>query len=202
VNGAFDKKNTELAESYKSFGRCLAIVDHNVNRLYGSQIEAYFKHYNIDLTLFPVTISEPTKTMDTLLSIIDAFSDFNLVRKEPVPVGWWISYRCAGFACATYRRSTNYIRVPTTLIGLVDAGVAIKVAVNHGKLKNPAYHAPKKVILDFSFLQTLPTDQVRNGMAELVKIAVVSNAEVFELLYEYGEDLLRLILAILMAHLN
>jgi len=194
VNGAFDVKNTELAESYKSFGRCLAIVDHNVNRLYGNQIEAYFKHYNIDLTLFPVTISEPTKTMDTLLSIVDVFSDFNLVRKEPVlVVGGGLVTDVAGFACATYRRSTNYIRVPTTLIGLIDAGVAIKVAVNHGKLKNRlgAYHPPKKVILDFSFLRTLPTDQVRNGMAELVKIAVVSNAEVFELLYKYGEDLLR-----------
>lgn len=193
VNGAFDVKNTELAESYKSFGRCLAIVDHNVNRLYGSRIVTYFKHYNIDLTLFPVTISEPTKTMDTLLSIVDAFSDFNLVRKEPVlVVGGGLVTDVAGFACATYRRSTNYIRVPTTLIGLVDAGVAIKVAVNYGKLKNRlgAYHPPKKVILDFSFLRTLPTDQVRNGMAELVKIAVVSNAEVFELLYEYGEDLL------------
>ncbi len=194
VNGAFDVQNTELAESYKNFGRCLAVVDHNVNRLYGSQIEAYFKHYNIDLTLFPVMISEPTKTMDTLLSIVDAFSNFNLVRKEPVLiVGGGLLTDVAGFACATYRRSTNYIRVPTTLIGLVDAGVAIKVAVNHGKLKNRlgAYHPPKKVILDFSFLQTLPTDQVRNGMAELVKIAVVSNAEVFEMLYEYGEDLLR-----------
>lgn len=194
VNGAFDLKNTQLAESYESFGRCLAIVDHNVNRLYGSQIVAYFEHYNIDLTLFPVTISEPTKTMDTLLSIVDAFAEFNLVRKEPVlVVGGGLVTDVAGFACATYRRSTNYIRVPTTLIGLVDAGVAIKVAVNHGKLKNRlgAYHPPKKVILDFSFLQTLPTDQVRNGMAELVKIAVVSNAEVFELLYEYGEDLLR-----------
>lgn len=194
VNGAFDVQNTELAESYKNFGRCLAVVDHNVNRLYGNQIEAYFKHYNIDLTLFPVMISEPTKTMDTLLSIVDAFSNFNLVRKEPVLiVGGGLLTDVAGFACATYRRSTNYIRVPTTLIGLVDAGVAIKVAVNHGKLKNRlgAYHPPKKVILDFSFLQTLPTDQVRNGMAELVKIAVVSNAEVFEMLYEYGEDLLR-----------
>lgn len=194
VNGAFDVQNTELAESYKNFGRCLAVVDHNVNRLYGSQIEAYFKHHNIDLTLFPVMISEPTKTMDTLLSIVDAFSNFNLVRKEPVLiVGGGLLTDVAGFACATYRRSTNYIRVPTTLIGLVDAGVAIKVAVNHGKLKNRlgAYHPPKKVILDFSFLRTLPTDQVRNGMAELVKIAVVSNAEVFEMLYEYGEDLLR-----------
>ena len=194
VNGAFELKNTQLAENYKSFGRCLAVIDANVNRLYGYQIQEYFKHYNIDLTIFPVTISEPAKTVTTLLSIVDAFSDFKLVRKEPVlVVGGGLITDVAGFACATYRRSTNYIRIPTTLIGLVDAGVAIKVAVNHGKLKNRlgAYHPPKQVILDFSFLRTLPTAQVRNGMAELVKIAVVSNAEVFELLYEYGEELLR-----------
>ena len=193
VNKAFDINNTELADSYRSFGRCLAVVDHNVHRLYGSQIEAYFQHYNIDLTLFPIVITEPTKTLDTLQSIIDAFADFGLVRKEPVLiVGGGLLTDVAGFACATYRRSTNFIRIPTTLISLVDAGVAIKVGVNHGKLKNRlgAYHAPKKVILDFSFLQTLPTPEVRNGMAELVKIAVVSNAEVFELLYEHGDELL------------
>lgn len=193
VSGAFDVKNTELADSYRNFGRCLAVVDANVNRLYGFQIQEYFKHYDIDITVFPVTISEPAKTITTFLSIVDAFSEFSLVRKEPVLiVGGGLLTDVAGFACAAYRRSTNYIRVPTTLIGLVDAGVAIKVAVNHGKLKNRlgAYHAPKKVILDFSFLSTLPTAQVRNGMAELVKIAVVSNLEVFELLEEYGEDLL------------
>ena len=194
VNGAFDPKNTELADSYKSFGRCLAVVDANVNRLYGFQIQEYFKYYNIALTLFPVTISEPAKNIDTFESIVDAFSKFNLVRKEPVlVVGGGLITDVAGFACAAYRRSTNYIRIPTTLISLVDAGIAIKVAVNHGKLKNRlgAYHAPKQVLLDFSFLRTLPTAQVRNGMAELVKIAVVANAEVFELLYEHGEDLLR-----------
>lgn len=194
VNGAFDLKNTELADSYRSFGRCLAVVDANVNRLYGFQIQEYFKYYNIELNLFPVTISEPAKNIDTFLSIVDAFSKFNLVRKEPVlVVGGGLITDVAGFACAAYRRSTNYIRIPTTLISLVDAGIAIKVAVNHGKLKNRlgAYHAPKQVILDFSFLRTLPTAQVRNGMAELVKIAVVANAEVFELLYEHGEDLLR-----------
>ena len=193
VNGAFDISNPELAQSYNNFGRCLAVVDRNVNRLYGSQIEAYFKHYNIDLTVFELAITEPTKTLETFEAIIDGFADFGLVRKEPVlVVGGGLTTDVAGFACASYRRRTNYIRIPTTLIGLVDAGVAIKVAVNHGKLKNRlgAYHAPKKVILDFSFLQTLPTSEVRNGMAELVKIAVVSNSEVFELLAEYGEELL------------
>ena len=108
-------------------------------------------------------------------------------------VGGGLTTDVAGFACASYRRSTPYIRIPTTLIGLIDASVSIKVAVNHGKHKNRlgAYHASEKVLLDFSFLATLPEDQVRNGMAELIKIAVVGNAEIFELLEAHGPELLR-----------
>ena len=194
VNGAFDIKNPQVAEEYQSFGRCLLVIDASVYQLYQQQIENYFSHYNIDLTPFPIVITEPAKSLATLEKIIDAFSDFGLVRKEPVlVVGGGLITDVAGFACATYRRSSNYIRIPTTLIGLIDASVAIKVAVNHKKLKNRlgAYHASKKVLLDFSFLKTLPTAQVRNGMAELVKIAVVSNEEVFKLLEEYGEQLLQ-----------
>jgi len=98
----------------------------------------------------------------------------------------------AGLACATYSRRTNYIRVPTAPIGLIDASVAIKVAVNHGKLKNRlgAYRASGKVILDFSFLKTLPVDRVRNAMAESIEIAVAANSEIFELLEKYGAELL------------
>ncbi|MBH8554094.1 sedoheptulose 7-phosphate cyclase [Nostocaceae cyanobacterium CENA357] len=193
VDGVFDIKNQELADTYRNFGRCLAVVDANVNRFYNQQIEEYFRYYGIDLTLFPITITEPNKTIQTFEKVIDAFADFKLVRKEPVlVVGGGLITDVVGFACSTYRRSSNYIRIPTTLIGLIDASVAIKVAVNHKKLKNRlgAYHASQKVFLDFSFLRTLPTDQVRNGMAELVKIAVVGHKEVFELLEKYGEELL------------
>ncbi len=193
VNGVFDIKNTELAESYQKLRRCLMVIDANVYELYQEQIEAYFDYYNIDLTVFPIIITEPEKSLRSMEKIIDAFADFGLVRKEPVlVVGGGLITDVTGFACSTYRRSSNYIRIPTTLIGLIDASVAIKVAVNHKKLKNRlgAYHASKKVILDFSFLRTLPTAQVRNGMAELIKIAVVSQAEVFDLLEKYGKALL------------
>ena len=107
-------------------------------------------------------------------------------------VGGGLTTDVAGFACASYRRNTPYIRIPTTLIGLIDASVSIKVAVNHGKHKNRlgAYHASQKVLLDFSFLKTLPEDQVRNGMAELIKISVVGNTEIFGLLEDHGVDLL------------
>lgn len=96
------------------------------------------------------------------------------------------------FACAAYRRNTNYIRVPTTVIGLIDASVSIKVAVNHGNYKNRlgAYHAPIHTFLDFTFLRTLPTAQIRNGFAELIKISTCSHLETFELLDKYCEQLI------------
>jgi demethyl-4-deoxygadusol synthase len=194
VDGAFRIENRDLADSYRQFGRCLMVVDKTIYGLYGDLIQAYFEHYEIELTVFQIRIEETDKTLRTFEQIVDAFADFGLVRKEPVlVVGGGLTTDVAGFACATYRRRTNYIRVPTTLIGLIDASVAIKVAVNHGKLKNRlgAYHASQQVILDFSFLKTLPEDQVRNGMAELIKIAVVANREIFELIEQYGEDLLQ-----------
>jgi 3-dehydroquinate synthase len=193
VNGAFKIGNPEIAESYAPFRRCLMVIDQTVYGLYRQQIVRYFAHYQIDLTVFQVSIKEPEKTLRTFEKIVDAFADFGLVRKEPVlVVGGGLTTDVAGFACSAYRRKTNYIRVPTSLIGLIDASVAIKVAVNHGKLKNRlgAYHASQKVILDFSFLGTLPIAQIRNGMAELIKIAVVGNQEIFELLEEHGAALL------------
>lgn len=194
VDGAFAPGNDEIASSYSEAGRCLMIVDESVHELYGEQMRAYFEHHGIALTTFPVAVRETEKSLRTLERIVDAFGAFGLLRKEPVlVVGGGLTTDIAGLACATYRRGTPYIRVPTTLIGLIDASVAIKVAVNHGSMKNRlgAYHASEKVILDFSFLRTLPEEQVRNGMAELVKIAVVANAGIFALLEEHGEELLR-----------
>lgn len=193
VNGVFDIENTEIADSYRTLGRCLMVIDDKILDLHGDGIRAYFEHHGIGLTVFPVAIRESAKTLRTVERIVDAFSEFGLLRTEPVlVVGGGLTTDVAGFACASYRRSTNYIRIPTTLIGLIDASVSIKVGVNHGKSKNRlgAYHASQKVILDFSFLKTLPTDQVRNGMAELIKISTVADSGIFELLEKYGEDLL------------
>jgi 3-dehydroquinate synthetase len=194
ADGLFDPANPELAERYRGLGRCLMVIDRAVAELYGEQIDAYFEHHAIELTTVAVQIAETEKSLATLEYIVDAFGEFGLLRTEPVlVVGGGLTTDVTGFACASYRRSSNYIRVPTTLIGLIDASVAIKVAVNHRHLKNRlgAYHASRAVYLDFSFLATLPEAQVRNGMAELIKIAVVGNRQVFELLEEHGEALLR-----------
>jgi 3-dehydroquinate synthetase len=194
VNGAFAPENAEIAERFHRHGRCLMVVDEAVDEYYGEQIDDYFGHHDLTLTKLVVSIAETDKGLEMVEQIVDAFGEFGLLRTEPVlVVGGGLTTDVTGFACSTYRRGTNYIRVPTTLIGLIDASVAIKVAVNHGHLKNRlgAYHPSQTVILDFSFLSTLPTAQVRNGMAELVKIGVVGNRRVFDLLEEHGEELLR-----------
>ncbi|MER7433397.1 sedoheptulose 7-phosphate cyclase [Pseudonocardia alni] len=193
VDGAFAPENTHVADLYRDRGRCLMVVDETVHELYGDRIRAYFDHHGIALTTVPLTIAETAKSLRTLERIVDAFAEFGLNRTEPpLVVGGGLTTDVAGFACASYKRGTPYIRIPTTLIGLIDASVAMKVAVNHGKHKNRlgAFHASHDVLLDFSFLATLPEAQVRNGVAEMIKIATVANADLFDLLEKYGEDLL------------
>ena len=193
VDHVFDPKKTDLADCYQSWGRCLAVIDNNVHKLYGPAMENYFAEHKIKLTVKVVQSGELRKTMKTKLEIIDVLAEFGLVRKEPVLViGGGVLTDVAGYACASYRRTSNFIRIPTTLIGLIDASVSIKVGLNHGKLKNRlgAYHAPKITFLDFAFLKTLSEGQIRNGFAELVKISTVGEKTVFDLLDKYGEQLI------------
>ena len=180
VNGAFAPDNDQ--------------IDTNVLDLHGDRISAYFAFHGIALTAHAVRISETHKSLESVQRIVDAFDTFGLLRTEPVlVVGGGLTTDVAGFACAIYRRGTPYVRVPTTLIGLIDASVSIKVGVNHGKLKNRLgdYHASQEVVLDPSLLQTLPVEQVRNGMAELVKISNVAKTLKIALLDEHAEDLVR-----------
>ena len=97
------------------------------------------------------------------------------------------------FACAIYRRTTRYIRVPTTLIGLIDASVSNRVAVNWNGLKNRlgGYHEPLHTIIDATFLKTLPEAEVRNGIAEILKISSCTHIATFEALEQHGLDLIR-----------
>ncbi|KAI0862475.1 Dehydroquinate synthase-like protein [Xylaria cubensis] len=210
VDGVFDTANPDLANCYKKWGRVLAVTDKNVYALYGQKMEEYFKAFDLALKVHQTSIGEKAKTVDTFLSICDSMTDFGIIRKART-CGVYNTLRCltprllrflvvggglvtdvAGFACAAYRRNTNFIRVPTTVIGLIDASVSIKVAVNYGRYKNRlgAYHAPLHTFLDFNFLRTLPISQVRNGFAELIKISSCAHLEVFDLLDKYCEQLI------------
>lgn len=193
VDNIFDPKKTDLADCYRSWGRCLVIIDSNVHTIYGQAVEKYFSEHNIKCMVKVIQGGELHKTMKTKIEILDTFAEYGLVRKEPVLViGGGVLTDVAGYACASYRRTSNFIRIPTTLIGLIDASVSIKVGLNHGKLKNRlgAYHAPLITFLDFSFLKSLSQGHIRNGFAELVKISTVAEKTVFNLLDKHTEDLI------------
>ncbi|KAH7316798.1 hypothetical protein B0I35DRAFT_354241 [Stachybotrys elegans] len=193
LDGVFHVENPQLANCYQRWQRCLAVMDLNMFNLYGSQMQRYFDHHGIKLVIHKTMIGEKAKSIDTLLSIVDTMNEFGVYRKEPVlVVGGGLVTDVAGFACAAYRRNTNYIRIPTTVIGLIDASVSIKVAVNYGRYKNRlgAYHAPIHTFLDFTFLRTLPVGQIRNGFAELIKISSCADGATFDLLDTYCEQLI------------
>ncbi|KAI9668277.1 MAG: hypothetical protein M1821_001097 [Bathelium mastoideum] len=193
LDGVFDTSNPNLAGCYEKWGRCLAVMDRNIFDTYGDQMQAYFDHFNLELKIHKTMIGEKAKSIETLLSIVDSMNTFGIFRKEPVlVVGGGLVTDVAGFACAAYRRNTNYIRIPTTVIGLIDASVSIKVAVNYGNYKNRlgAYHAPQHTFLDFGFLRTLPKAQIRNGFAELIKISTCAHLRTFELLEKYCDELI------------
>jgi 3-dehydroquinate synthase len=137
LDDVFNPSSNALSAYYTKWGRVLVVIDEVVHGLYGARIRAYFNAHNLPPTFKVIKGGELNKTMETMLSIVDAMDEFGLVRKEPVlVVGGGLVTDVAGYACASYRRSSNFIRVPTTLIGLIDASVSIKVGLNWRKFKN------------------------------------------------------------------
>jgi 3-dehydroquinate synthase len=81
IDGIFDVKNTNLADCYKKWKRCLAVTDLNIHNLYGPQMKAYFEHHEIELKVHTTKIGEKAKTIPTLLSIVDSMNEFGIYRK-------------------------------------------------------------------------------------------------------------------------
>ncbi|KAL8740636.1 MAG: hypothetical protein Q9190_006690 [Brigantiaea leucoxantha] len=189
VNHVFDTEVANLADLYKPYKRCLAIVDHSVYKLYGYHIKKYFKVHEIEATIQPAHITEDEKSLEALQEVCSWITDFNILRREPVLViGGGLVTDVVGFACAIYRRTTRYIRIPTSLIGLIDASVSNRVAVNWRGMKNRlgGYHEPLHTLIDPTFLRTLPVAEVRNGIAEILKISSCTHIATFEALEQCG----------------
>jgi microcystin degradation protein MlrC len=86
-----------------------------------------------------------------------------------------------GFAAATFKRGINFINIPTTLLAMVDAAVGGKTGINFCGLKNEigAFREANAVVVDTNFLNTLDTENLRSGYAEMLKHALLSNAEMW-----------------------
>lgn len=194
-DGLFDLDNKQLLRACPDAPlhpgeRRLIVIDQAVDELHGDGIRAYFDHHGIAATLCPIRAGEAVKKWSSVTRVVDAMNQFGIDRRrEPViAIGGGVLTDLVGFAASLYRRGTPYIRIPTTLIGLVDAGVGVKTGVNYelGKNRLGTYASATATFLDKNFLGTLDQRHLSNGMAEMLKMALIKSATLFELLESMG----------------
>lgn len=174
--------------------RRLIIIDKNVDKFYGDKVISYFSKHGIEIKKISMKTTEKDKTITAVFTILKEFDNFKLLRrKEPIiAIGGGVLLDIVGMAASLYRRGAPYIRVPTTLIGMIDAGIGVKTGVNFNNHKNRAgtYYEPLVSYIDISFLETLDTRHISNGLAEILKIGLIKDVSLFALLEKYGKTLL------------
>ncbi|GAA1980805.1 3-dehydroquinate synthase [Nocardiopsis rhodophaea] len=174
--------------------RRFVVIDQTVHRLYGDLFDKYLRHHGIMAQLCVLDATEQEKSMESVAHIVRGLDEFGIDRRrEPIiGIGGGVLLDIVGVASSLYRRHTPYVRVPTTLIGLVDAGVGVKTGVNFNGHKNRlgTYEAPAATLLDRNFLTTLDRRHLSNGLAEILKIALIKDRALFDQLETYGRVLL------------
>jgi len=183
---------TQLQELCKG-NKLLIVMDKNINEIYGKQIERFFRSSDCIYKIFLVDAREENKVMRTVTEICQAAKDFQMKRNSIfIGIGGGITLDITGFAAFMFRRKTRYLRIPTTLVGLVDAGVGVKVGVNFDNAKNliGGYYPPVATFSDQSFLKTLDVPNIRNGLYEIVKMGLIDNRELFKLVDHHHKDFL------------
>lgn len=136
---------------------------------------------------------EAHKTLPNISRILDVLVANRFSRDAAViALGGGVVGDMAGFAAACYQRGVDFVQVPTTLLAQVDSSVGGKTGVNHvgGKNLIGAFHQPTAVFADVETLKTLPERELRAGLAEVVKYALLGNATFFDWLERHVDELL------------
>jgi len=187
-------KNKPIANAYA------IIVDSNVGKLYGKNLLKDFEDNNTHAHLITFKAGEKSKSRQTKEKIENEMLRLALGRDTCIiALGGGVVGDLAGFVAATYMRGIPYIQVPTTLLAMVDSSIGGKVAVDtpHAKNSIGAFHQPKKVIIDLNFLKTLPKNELINGLAELIKHALIKDVNLFHFLEKNINKILKYDLDIL-----
>lgn len=173
------------------------ITDNRVAKLYlrkavDSFVDAGFKN----IASGKLKEGEQSKTYQNYIKLIKRLQNFDSSLKRRIIVitlGGGVVGDLGGFVAATYRRGIDYIQVPTTLLGQVDCGLGGKVGVNLGNAKNllGAFWQPRLVLMDMDVLKTLSSREIKAGLAEVIKYAVIKDASLFEYLETHLEDILK-----------
>ncbi len=172
--------------------RRFVAVDSVVESLYGDALRRYFRLRDVEARIVGVAAGEENKNARTYFAILEELERFPIHRRdEPIiAVGGGALTDVVGFVAASYRRGVPHMKVPTTLMGYVDASVGIKNGFNFNGHKNRlgSFAAPQKVLLDKAFLQTLPMRHILNGVCEIFKLAVIKDKTLFETLEANGAE--------------
>jgi 2-epi-5-epi-valiolone synthase len=163
--------------------RVLLVSTPSVTKLYGDTLTAFCSEQADRTDSLLIERTEATKGPDAVLEVMTAATDCGLGRDDLLlAFGGGICCDLVTVAAAGYRRGIGYICLPTTLVAQIDAGIGLKGAVNLGDAKSRwgSFHPPEAVFADPGWLASLPPTALRHGAAEMIKVAAVADAELFE----------------------
>lgn len=176
----FLKINTYLKEAKPS--KVFILVDNNTHRdclaTFLQKIDA-----SENFEILEIEAGEINKNLETCSGVWNALSELDADRKSlMINVGGGVVTDLGGFVASTFKRGISYINVPTSLLAMVDASVGGKTGVDLGNLKNQigVINHAEMVIIDPSFLATLPQNEMRSGLAEILKHALISSETYWE----------------------
>ncbi|MBP1357030.1 MAG: 3-dehydroquinate synthase [Sulfolobus sp.] len=136
---------------------------------------------------------EEAKSFDNVVNIIDKLISNNIKRNHYiVAIGGGTVTDVAGFVASVYMRGLKLVNVPTTLLGMVDASIGGKNAINFKNVKNilGTFYQPSLIIDDLSFLDTLSLDEIKKGLAEVIKYALILDYSLYTFLAEHKDAIL------------
>ena len=171
------------------------ITDEQVAHHYEDEIEATLRGAEIPFDVFSIPPGEASKTLETASRVYDWLLDRKAERGHTVvAVGGGVVTDLGGYVAATFARGLPLVHVPTSLLGMVDASVGGKVAVNHPKAKNMigAFYQPRIVLADPATLRTLPPRDVHQGWAEAIKHALIADEAYLRFFEENADAILKL----------
>ena len=161
----------------------VVVTDSNVQRNRGAALEAALRPLAVPVHHVTLPPGESQKTLATVSTIWDAALGAGVDRDAlVVAAGGGVVGDLSGFAAACLLRGVRFVQAPTTLLSMVDSSVGGKTGFDHPVGKNliGAFHQPSAVVVDLDHLTTLPPRELRAGMAEIVKIALATDAPLLE----------------------
>jgi 3-dehydroquinate synthase len=169
------------------------ITDENVEALHARRLASGLTECGIDVRMTAIAPGEQSKNVRTACQLLEWLAGADFGRLDVLlAVGGGVVIDTAGWVASAYMRGIPYVNVPTTLLAQVDAAIGGKVAVNHPRAKNliGAFYQPRAVVSGIHYLGTLSERQIRAGLAEVIKKAVIASPEVFTFLEQELDSIL------------